>query len=183
MLFALTFSVSAELSTKAAPDDKVFIPMRLMKVEVDNEVEHCYKADETYAVYHNGLWWAWLAPVAKEWGGLTPDASLIGDGWRNVASEAEWALRPDPSLFGRTKCAAQFFFPPAPWCDLGDPSYIDESHPNGYLTYYLDGSVAEFWVVRDDCGVEPSNDVPEFGLIGATLVIAGALGFLIFRRK
>ena len=33
---------------------------------------------------------------------------------------------------------------------------------------------------------EPSNDeadVPEFGLIGAALVIVGALGFLIFRRK
>ena len=27
------------------------------------------------------------------------------------------------------------------------------------------------------------NDVPEFGLIGAALVVAGALGFIVFRKK
>lgn len=32
-------------------------------------------------------------------------------------------------------------------------------------------------------GNETPNEVPEFGLIGATLVIVGALGFLIFRKK
>jgi hypothetical protein len=33
------------------------------------------------------------------------------------------------------------------------------------------------------CGYDHENDVPEFGLIGAGLVVLGAAGFLIFRKK
>jgi hypothetical protein len=183
-MFVASFVAAAELSTKATeenliPDKPLF---RLMSVQQD-DINHCYAADESYAVYHNGLWWAWLAPVAQEnWDGMgiTPDASLIGDGWRNVAGEDEWALRPDASLFGQTKCAAEYFFTPAPFCDWDDPYYVSSEYPNGAVTWYITGNVAEFWVVHDDCG---SNNIPEFGVVAAGVAMIGALGIFLFKRK
>lgn len=181
-LFVASFVTATELSTKATEDNLVPEFLRALAV-VDNNVEHCYQADESYAVYHNGLWWAWLAPVATtNWGGqgIDPDASLIGDGWRNVADETEWALRPDATAFGQTKCAAELFFSPAPHCDWSDPYYVDAGHPDGYLTYYIDGSVSEFWVVHDDCG---GREIPEFGLLGLMIAIIGGLGVFAYARK
>ena len=35
--------------------------------------------------------------------------------------------------------------------------------------------------IEDPCN--PPNDVPEFGVIGAGLALAGAAGYSIFRRK
>lgn len=182
---------SATDSTHAAPKDFVAKAAAQLNVQganpAPNGQNHCYQADESYAVYHNGLWWAWLAPVAKEnWSGqgITPDPSLIGDGWRNVSGETEWALRPEPTVFrAADKCAARTFFSPAPWCDWNDPYYVDNTHPNGYLTYFIDDSVAEYWVVHDDCGIPANNQVPEFGIIGALTAIAAIGGFALYRRK
>ncbi len=179
VIFLLLISfVSAELSTKATNDDLAPKFLRAMAV-VDNDVQHCYQADESYAVYHNGLWWAWLAPVSADWG-IVPDASLIGDGWRNVANEEEWALRPDASAFGNTKCAATYFFPIAPWCDWSDPYVIDDTHPEGYLSYQITGNIEEFWVVHDDCN---GREIPEFGLLGLMVAIIGAIIVFAYVRK
>ncbi len=141
-LFFIVSLVSAERTTKINEDTPIIInSMQIASTLEETDVAHCYYADESYAVYHNGLWWAWVAPIAQSDWGLVPDASLIGDGWRNVADEDEWALRPDPSAFISTdKCAATYFFPLTPWCDWNDP-----------VTYYIDGTLSEFWVVHDDC--------------------------------
>ena len=181
-MFALSFVAAAELSTKATEDDLAPKFLRALSVQAV-DVEHCYQADESYAVYHNGLWWAWLAPVAQtNWNGLgiTPDASLMGDGWRNVADETEWALRPDASAFGQTKCAAEYFFTPAPFCNWDDPYYVSSEYPDGALTYYITGNVAEFWVVHDDCG---GVEIPEFGLVALMVAIIGSLGVFAYARK
>lgn len=179
-LFVASFTYAAELSTKATEDS---LAPKFLKTLAAVDTEHCYQADESYAVYYNGLWWAWLAPVATtNWNGegINPDASLIGDGWRNVADSTEWELRPDASVFGQSKCAAELFFTPAPFCNWDDPYYSDASQPEGYLTYYLDGSVSEFWVVHDDCG---DVEIPEFGLLAVMIAIIGGLGIFAYVRK
>jgi hypothetical protein len=184
-MFVASFALATELSTKATEDDLTPKFLRSLSVQMvqTDDVKHCYQADENYAVYHNGLWWAWLAPVAEEnWDGMgiTPDASLMGDGWRNVAGETEWTLRPDASAFEETKCAAEYFFTPAPFCNWNDPYFVSSEYPNGAVTWYITGNVAEFWVVHDDCG---TPQIPEFGLLATMVAVLGALGIFAYVRK
>ncbi len=187
VLLSMSF-VSAKTLTEAAPKNYVAknVPMKSMQrmsLNQKSPVNHCYQADESYAVYHNGLWWAWLAPVARNWQGDTPSPDLIGDGWREVKDDQEWSLRPEARTFEMlNRCAARTFFPEAPHCDWNDPYNIDSSHPDGYLTYYIDGSISEYWVVHDDCGGS-SNQVPEFGSLGALVAMLGIAGIVIYRRR
>ncbi len=163
--FLLVASFAAAGPLSIVDDDFVKPQSRTsINMNIETDVIHCYQANETYAVYHNGLWWAWLAPFATDtaniWPELpsvVPDASLMGDGWRNVADETEWALRPEASLFNYEKCAAQYFMPATGYpATLNECNYGDGD--SGYITYQtwpIDPThfwQYEFWVVHDDCG-------------------------------
>jgi hypothetical protein len=90
----------------------------------------------SFAVYHNGLYWAWASPCSGGCSNATP--GHYGRGWRWVRNDQEWGLRPNRGAFGNNRCAAPQFDPTHNHCDWNDP-----------IVYQHDGGSSELWLVHD----------------------------------
>jgi hypothetical protein len=133
------------------------------------------------AVYYNGLWWAWASPCSGGCSQATPSTYGYDQyGWRWVADDTEWSLRPDKTLFDPnhdqyvdTLCASKYFDPDYTHCD-----YVNEP------AYKYDSGFAELWFVHDACeaGSDDGGNVPEFTAIGAGIALIGA-GLVAFRKR
>ena len=128
---------------------------------------HCVDTDETKPPFINGSYGPW------------GDNGLLGG---NSSGYLDWNVPlPDGCTGTRIDKNGKFYYK-----NVVCPDSCSEFT---LIEFYCDDMPGEYkstiikWKYYENSGECGYEEVPEFGLIGATLVIAGALGFLIFRKK